>query len=666
MLKRRRNSVSSIERKVALCYVRQSVTQRNDDMKSPERQRAILQSYCERHGWIPEWFEDASGHKSATKEDNRPAWLALKERMTCDDVAAIVVYDQSRAMRKAWRILKMFEELPDYGVQLHLAALDKAIDITTSEGRMSAALQAIFDEQYADDVSRRAKSEIQYRKSRGQTIGIPPYGTIRDKKDNGRLVPRTDGVWLMPDGSFEAGEDAANPPHSEALWRSHYECAKRMLELYAKNLNGYNMIAEKMTEEGWRFRDRYGTPRLLSGDDIRRVTSNWREYAGLISDGRAKERIANELESPSSQLYDTGRSVFPLELLQAVAETQEKRSVTTRPPGAVKKAYIFPLHRLVFCAHCEALAESQKNAKLRSRLMGWNQKGRLRYRHAEGVKCGCQTRTVQMDELESQFIELVEMLVESDEAIPLLTEIAIQSEQGELGKDTSAEDLEAQKKTAIAKLRRKLDANRHLYSDGERTKEEFERIRRHTEHEIAHWENRTTETQKKAIELIKCIQAFNRLKTTWNGSINEEKQQLAQGLFEKVIYDLDAKEIVGFRLHPWADSYLKVKAELLARKRGEQKTVQVSSYVPFDDPNGRKSQNSVLGSLDIATAYITKVLRENLRQQKPLTVPQRNELIKTYYQEGQGISDIARRFNLSPQRVHQIVNEKLNESQKGA
>src|SRR5690606_13786783 len=117
-----------IVRNVALCYVRQSVTRNIDDRTSPERQRANIQAACDRYGWVAEWYEDASGHKSATKEENRPAWIALKSRLKDGDVVAIVVNEQSRAMRNAWRAIKLFEELPAYGVKLHLAGLDRTID----------------------------------------------------------------------------------------------------------------------------------------------------------------------------------------------------------------------------------------------------------------------------------------------------------------------------------------------------------------------------------------------------------------------------------------------------------------------------------------------------------------------------------------------------------
>jgi DNA invertase Pin-like site-specific DNA recombinase len=94
-----KNQSSSVVRTVALCYIRQSVTKHANDMQSPDRQRAVIQAYCEKHGWTPEWYQDAEGHKSGRYEDNREQWLALKNRLTDSDIAALVVYDQSRVMR---------------------------------------------------------------------------------------------------------------------------------------------------------------------------------------------------------------------------------------------------------------------------------------------------------------------------------------------------------------------------------------------------------------------------------------------------------------------------------------------------------------------------------------------------------------------------------------
>src|SRR5262249_13512552 len=154
-------------RTTALCYVRLSWTRNKRDLTSPERQRAIIQAACDKRGWTPEWYEDAKGHKTATKENNRPKWLALKARLTDPDVAAIVVNEQSRAMRNAWRAIKLFEELPHYGVVLYLASIERTIDISTPDGRMNAYFQAFLDDFYALDASKRALSSVSFRKGKG-------------------------------------------------------------------------------------------------------------------------------------------------------------------------------------------------------------------------------------------------------------------------------------------------------------------------------------------------------------------------------------------------------------------------------------------------------------------------------------------------------------------
>lgn len=146
---------------------------------------------------------------------------ALKARLNDPDVAALVVNEQSRAMRNAWRAIKLFEEQPAYGVVLHLASLDRTIDITTPDGRMSAYIQAYLDDLYALDASRRAKESVKYRKGKGTSIGIPPFGTIRNKQ--GQLNPSPHGAWLMPDGAFRPGDDQNQPPHPDAIWRGYHD-----------------------------------------------------------------------------------------------------------------------------------------------------------------------------------------------------------------------------------------------------------------------------------------------------------------------------------------------------------------------------------------------------------------------------------------------------------
>ena len=126
----------SAPRVIALCYIRQSYTRDESDTNSPERQRANIRAVCERNGWVPEWFEDAEGHKSGREVKNRPGWLALKARLGDPTVVALVANDLARLHRKTWRIGHLLDLLDEHDVRLVLAAPGREIDTSTPMGRM--------------------------------------------------------------------------------------------------------------------------------------------------------------------------------------------------------------------------------------------------------------------------------------------------------------------------------------------------------------------------------------------------------------------------------------------------------------------------------------------------------------------------------------------------
>ncbi|MBK8139413.1 MAG: hypothetical protein IPK52_26970 [Chloroflexi bacterium] len=199
-------------------------------------------------------------------------------------------------MRNAWRAIKLFEELPAYGVKLHLAGLDRMIDITTPDGPHDALMRAFLDDLLMLDASQRAKDGVQYRHAKGETSGIPPFGTIRERKARRQFA----GAWLMPDGSVASGENSTEPPRGSAVWRGYFGFAERILRLYRTDTLGYKRIAQTVTSEGYQFRDRRGQPRSINSDDARRVVANWRAYAGLVGYGRAKEVIAHKQQDAAS------------------------------------------------------------------------------------------------------------------------------------------------------------------------------------------------------------------------------------------------------------------------------------------------------------------------------------------------------------------------------
>lgn len=554
---------------VALCYIRQSQTRTDDDMNSPERQRNNIQLVCNKYGWTPEWYEDTEGHKSGRDIKNRPGWLALSARLSDPDVVALVANDLSRLHRKGWRVGDLIDHLERFDVALVLAAPGREVDTSTPQGKMFVQFTAMLDEYYAEDISQRAKDSINHRRSTGKAIGLAPYGTERD--DNGFLVPTEEGAWLMPDGKFEPGSKG-EPPHPDAIWKSYYDGARRIFQVYAENRLGFNRIAYMMNDEGIPFRDRYGKPRPVKSDDIRRVVAAWDKYGGRIIENRSKDRRAYEIEDVDDIPLDEERSVFPIELLRQVGHVFKERSVKPLDRGQKPSVHYYPLSRITYCAHCEKLAKEQNDPKLRTTLSGSKSGGIYRYRHIPGVKCGVVNRTVPADEYEAEFSRLVKMLAVNDETLDLMTELAIQADQS-LG---SADDdnLEEKKKEAIALCKRRIDAAVNLYSDGVIDREEYLRRREKNEREIAHWQARTTETEKVALEFGMCVEALRAFQKLWDTASDKDKQGMVRNLFSYIVYDLNTRRITDFRLQPWADKFLIVRSSLFLEENKNATRVQ--------------------------------------------------------------------------------------------
>jgi hypothetical protein len=507
--------------------------------------------------------------------------LALKDRLGDPDVVALVANDLSRVHRKGYRVGQLLEFCQQHGVQLAMAANGRRLDLSDLGVKMWIMMEALFAEYYAVDISRKQIDSANYRRKRGITLGQPPFGTTRDK--DGFLEPSKKGVWLMPDGSYLPGVVHEAP--EGGVWRGYYACAERILSVYSEGNFGYHNIAYLVSAEGWLFRERNGGPRPITGDDVRRVVGNWREYAGIVTSGRAKDKNASLIDNPVSILHNTGRAVFDLKLLRQVAIVQQQRSVTLRPAGAKRTAVAYPLTNLVYCAHCERAAHDRDDPKLRSRFSGWLLKKTPRYRHTEGRSCTAKHRSVPASSIENDFNRLLKLLTVDEAALKYMTELAIQAEVQSSA--TSVEhDLEAQKTQAIARCRRRIEAARHLYQDGELTREDYLKRKDQNEREIAHWEARTTETQKIALELAMCLHTLEKVSLLWEAASNEDKQGMARSLFDYIVYDVDNKRITDFRLKPWADRFIVMRAALYedasgdGRADGSETTVSADGFNP--------------------------------------------------------------------------------------
>ncbi len=324
---------------------------------------------------------------------------------------------------------------------------------------------------------------------------MPPFGTVRNKQ--GYLIPTTAGRVEAASGRMAAGEAGEAAPVEGAVWHGYYDAAKRVARNIRKKQGRLQSICKLLTREGWAFRDRWHEPRLFKSEDVRRCISNWREYAGIVTEGKARNRRAYESAQQESILYDTGRAVFDLDLLRRVARVQAQRSVNKRPTGSVRRVYPYGLLRLVYCAHCEHIAFKEDNPRRRSRLSGTNT-DKPRYRHAEGVRCGCKRRSVDARQLEADFLRLVQLLTLKPEAHDLMLKLAMGANSNPTEKKTwNAKKAGGDCGFSSSSLsicstctKERGDSCRRILSDKE-----------DRESTDAFWEARTTDIEKKAVEL---------------------------------------------------------------------------------------------------------------------------------------------------------------------
>jgi DNA invertase Pin-like site-specific DNA recombinase len=526
----------------ALCYVRLSYTRDGRDTESPERQRANIKRVCEQYGWKTEFYEDTSGHKSATKETNRPGWLALKARLGDDDVVALVANDLSRLHRKGWRIGDLLDFVDENDVRLVLAAQDKQVDFSTPLGRLMIQIGALFDEWYAQDIGQRSKDSIRFRKSEGKTIGIPPFGTKRN--EDGFLVPTEAGTWLLADGAFVRGK-VDQAPSKQAIWRGFHAAAHRVLELYATGTIGIDKIAQKMNSEGWTYRNRSGEPIPFAADSIRRIVANWPEYGGYISVLRAKERHPLKFPFESYRL-NPERSIFSVDLLYRVGKVRYQRiRQKTIDDGLRRSTYPYPLLGLVYCHHCEKLAIAKNDSSHRSRLGGKNKTDDARYRHKPSVYCDCSKRSIKRETLEAQVGDLISGLsIDSVQLDAVLSKVRAQN----LLNAVSVNKFEAEKRVGIAKSRRRLAAARKLYADGEITRGNYLSRKEKSLAEISAWESGTPDHPMSLASKLKREEGSGLIARLWQEGSDVEKQMIARNLFERIVVNLDTQSIAAYTL----------------------------------------------------------------------------------------------------------------------
>lgn len=314
----------------ALIYVRKSMVRNRRDEISPERQLSNCRAAVDNHGWRTtehDVYQDAEGHRSGRTEEHRPAWQALKDRITSDpSVTAVVVNSLDRGSRSPKDFFNFLDAIQQHGVEL--VSCTEQFDTTTAIGRAFLAILMVIASLESDLASERTTSTIEFLKSKGLHWGFTPYGYTRDEES---------GI-LQPNANADAVLEA--------------------LAYFVEGGHSYDDVASHMNAhpDCYRWRDRDGEPRPFHRYAIRSIISNVAIYAGWLPNCRCKDIPLGEIETLADMisLTDAIAGAHPplidddmADRILAARANRRQMALAVRRPA---RTYI--LTPILYCAHC--------------------------------------------------------------------------------------------------------------------------------------------------------------------------------------------------------------------------------------------------------------------------------------------------------------------------
>ncbi len=165
-------------------YVRVSTSMQVDDGLSLENQRKKIEAWgiMNDQTLIKIYADEGISGRSMTKRDGLAQVLkVIKEGET------LVVYSFSRLARSVQDFLHITMMLQDKGCQL--AFIVEKLDTSTAMGKFTAHVFAALAQLESDMTSERVKDAMQYKISKGEFVGRPPYGWNLESGKGSNLIP---------------------------------------------------------------------------------------------------------------------------------------------------------------------------------------------------------------------------------------------------------------------------------------------------------------------------------------------------------------------------------------------------------------------------------------------------------------------------------------------
>ncbi len=395
------------------------------DSNSPARQTNAIRAWAAREGFSDvEIYADVEGRHSGRKNEGRPEWARLLQRLETDPTVAVVAVESVDRLFRNLKLLQHFvDDCTARGVRF--VSIAENFDFKPpaeagnplEEAMRRLALQQFgaLAEAWSNMTSAKMKLHVEAKYHKAQHWGRCPFGTELDRK-----------------GKLTAAADT-------------YPALAELYSLYAQRIGGWAAVAERLNEMGYTARDKQGNPRPFTRDDVRMCLDMNLTYAGHIIKGRSQSK-----GGPTILVENAWEPIIPMPLLRAAVVVKEAQARKVSTP---ERRNVYPLTPLLRCSMCGQALVGQRETLKRG--------GQMYYRHHRKGKCRSFVGQIHADNAERLTRRLIADLVPPPSTWDLLEEaLSARAHADPAARDKAAriEDLRARKQRLKEMYFRQVEA----------------------------------------------------------------------------------------------------------------------------------------------------------------------------------------------------------------
>src|SRR5258708_4412062 len=158
------------------------------------------------------------------------------------------------------------------------------------------------------------------------------------------------------------------------------------------------------------------------------------------------------------------------------------------------------------------------------------------------------------------------------------------------------------------------------------------------------------------LHMEKCAGIVGTLSQLWENGTDAERSEMIHDLFDEIVVNVDTRRITSFKLKPWVDQFLTVRASLyeVENQKTPPEIGAGSEFIGSDTamPPRGSSPYPTLFQISFCIRHV-KCADWHLASGE--IASERNQTILEKYDAGYTLMQLAQMFHISYQRAHQII-----------